>query len=103
MRVSRLSPDGTPAGFLDAVKDHKAWYASHAMKDDSFITAPVLSARKGGVAASVNEYVTIHSYGTTQPKHDAAWNAYVAKYKANATIVSETQFCLPKGAGIGVR
>ena len=103
MRVSRLSAGGTPAGFLDAVKDHKAWYVSHAMKDDSFVTAPVLVARKGGLAASANEYVTFHSYGTTQPKHDAAWDAYVAKYKANATIVSETRFCVLKGTRIAAR
>ncbi len=101
MRVSKLSASGTPAGFLDAVKDHKAWYASHGMKDDSFVTAPVLTPAKGGMKPSASEYVTFHVYGAAEPKHDAAWDAYVAKYKANATIDSETRFCLPKGASIG--
>jgi len=102
MRVSKLSASGTPAGFLDAVKDHKAWYASHGLKDDSLTTVPALTAVKGGLKSSVTEYVTFHVYGSTeQPKHDAAWDAYVAKYKANATIVGETRFCLPKGTAIG--
>ena len=102
MRVSKLSASGTPAGFLDAVKDHKAWYASHGFKDDSFVTAPVMVAAKGGMKPSASEYVTFHVYGGTKdPTHDAAWDAYVAKYKANSTIDSETRFCLPKGAVIG--
>ncbi len=101
MRVSKLSAAGTPAGFLDAVKEHKAWYASHGFKDDVFITGPVLVSEKGGAKPSASEFVTIHVYGDKQPTHDAAWNAYVAKYKANSTIDSETRFCLPKGATIG--
>ena len=101
MRVSKLSAGGTPAGFLDAVKDHKAWYAGHGMKDDAFVTAPVLAPAKGGLKPSASEYVTFHVYGTKEPKHDAAWDAYVAKYKANATIASETRFCLPKGTVLG--
>ena len=101
MRVSKLSASGTPAGFLDAVKDHKAWYASHGFNDDSFVTGPALTPGKGGMKPSASEYVTFHNYGGKEPKHDAAWDAYVAKYKANATIASETRFCLPKRASIG--
>jgi hypothetical protein len=103
MRVSKLGAAGTPAGFLDAVKDHKAWYASHGFKDDSFVTAPVLVPAKGGMKPSASEYVTFHVYGDKEPKHDAAWDAYVAKYKANATIDSETRFCLPKGTSIAAK
>ncbi len=103
MRVSKLSASGTPAGFLDAVKDHKAWYASHGFKDDVFVTAPVLVAEKGGMKPSASEYVTFHVYGDKQPTHDAAWDAYVAKYKANSTIESETRLCLPKGAVIAAK
>ena len=101
MRVSKLSASGTSVGFLDAVKDHKAWYASHGMKEDAFVTAPVLVPAKGGLKPSASEYVTFHVYGAKEPVHDGAWNAYVAKYKANSTIDSETRFCLPKGAAIG--
>ncbi len=134
MRVSKLNAAGTPAGFLDAVKDHKAWYASHGYSD-SFVTGPALVPEKGGMKPSASEYVTFHVYGEKkqtvggsldafaakvgvggkvavdhkrvtgegQPVHDAAWDAYVAKYKANATIDSEQRFCLPKGTSIAAR
>ncbi len=104
MRVSKLNAAGTPAGFLDAVKDHKAWYASHGFKDDAFVTGPTLVPEKGGMKPSASSYVTFHVYGSdTNPKHDAAWDAYVAKYKANSTIDSETRFCLPKGTSIAAK
>ncbi len=101
MRVSKLTAAGTPAGFLDAVKDHKAWYASHGFKDDQFVTAPALVPEKGGLKPSASEYVTFHVYGDAEPKHDAAWDAFVAKYKANATIAGETRMCLPRGTILG--
>ncbi|MBV8972201.1 MAG: hypothetical protein JO290_07905 [Sphingomonadaceae bacterium] len=101
IRVSKLTAAGTPAGFLDAVKDHKAWYAAHGFKDDQFVTAPALAPDKGGLKPSASEYVTFHLYGDAAPKHDAAWDAYVAKYRANSTIESEVRVCLPKGATIG--
>jgi hypothetical protein len=42
--------------------------------------------------------LTIHVYSiSAAPKRDAAWEAYVAKYRANASIDSETRTCLPKG------
>ncbi|MBC7495895.1 MAG: hypothetical protein H7243_01860, partial [Sphingomonadaceae bacterium] len=65
------------------------------------VTAPVLVPAKGGLKPSASEYVTFHVYGAKEPVHDGAWNAYVAKYKANSTIDRETRFCLPKGAAIG--
>ncbi|UAJ10334.1 hypothetical protein [Polymorphobacter megasporae] len=101
MRTSVLTATGTPAGFLDAVKDHKAWYASHGFKNDSFVTSPAIVGIRGAMQPSSRKYVTFHVYGGQQdPKHDAAWDAYVTKYKANATIDSEERFCLPKGASI---
>ncbi len=102
MRVSVLTATGTPAGFMDAVKDHKAWYASHNFKDDVFTTGPALVGDRGASERSGRKFVTFHTYGgEANPKHDAAWDAYVAKYKANATIESDQRFCLPKGATIG--
>ncbi len=73
------------------------------MKDDVFVTAPALVPEKGGMKPSASEYVTFHVYGAQEPKHDAAWDAYVAKYKANSTIASDTRFCLPKGAAIAAK
>ncbi|MGI4880107.1 MAG: hypothetical protein ACRYG4_21755 [Janthinobacterium lividum] len=103
MRVSRLIPGGTVAGFNEAVHDHAAWYASHGLKDDSFVTAPTVTPGRGSTTLSTTTFVTIHVYGSGEPKHDAAWDAYVGKYRANSTIASEARFCLPKGAAIAAR
>jgi len=98
MRVSKLKPGGSMAGFAEAAKDNAAWYASHGLKADRFLTAPVYEQADGEARPSVTRVMTIHVYGgTTTPKKDAAWAAFVAKYKANSTIESETRACLPKG------
>jgi len=112
MRVSRLVPGGSIAGFEEAVRDHKAWYVSHGLKDDRFVTAatilpnrrPDRGPDRAAAATPAATFVTFHVYGGGgEPRHDAAWMAYVAKYKANATIASEARFCLPKGETIGAR
>ncbi len=96
LRVSRLTPNGTLAGLADAVKAQRAWYMSHGYKSDSVVMATLLD----GSRVSTREFVTIHTRTGTAPelKRDAAWEAFVAAYKANSTIGSETRFCLPRGA-----
>ena len=96
LRVSRLTANGTMAGFADAVKAQRAWYAARGYKGDSVVMATVLD----GGRVSAREFVTIHTRIGTAPdlKRDAAWGAFVAKYQANSTINGETRFCLPKGA-----
>jgi hypothetical protein len=95
MRVSKLTATGTKAGFDEAVAAHKAWYAKAGLKDQ-FYAGPVLEPAKGGMRASDTQFVTVHVYGDTEPKRDAAWDDFVAKYKANSSIASETRYCLPK-------
>ena len=98
VRVSKLKPGGSMAGLLDAAKDNGAWYGAHGLKADRFATAPVYEQADGEPKPSVTRLMTFHVYGTdTKPKHDAAWNAFVAKYKANSTIESENRVCVPKG------
>ena len=98
MRVSKLKPGGTMAGFADAVKANAAWYASHGLKDDRIAMAPVFEASDGSDKPSVDKAMSIHIYGSaTAPKKDAAWTAFVDKYKANSSIESEVKVCLPKG------
>jgi hypothetical protein len=98
IRVSKLKPGGSMAGFAEAAKDNAAWYASHGMKGEKFVTAPVYEQSDGEPKPSVTRVMTLHVYGgTAQPKRDAAWDAFVTKYKANSTIESETRACLPKG------
>lgn len=103
LRESKLTATGTKAGLMDAFADHKAWYAKAGLSD-SFVMGPALDAAKGGQRASDTRFASIHVYGTKPlPKRDAAWDAYVAKYKANASIGKEVRFCLPKGAVFAVR
>ena len=98
MRVSKLKPGGSMAGFAEAAKANAKWYTDHGLKADRFITAPVYEQSDGEAKASVTRVLTIHVYGGTEmPKHDAGWDAFVAKYKANSSIESETRACLPKG------
>jgi hypothetical protein len=46
---------------------------------------------------SPDQVMTFHNHATSVPKekHDAAWDAYVAEYKANSEISSETIVCMP--------
>ena len=99
MRVSKLKPGGSMAGFADAARDNARWYAAHGMKDDRFVVAPVYEQSGGEAKPSVTRIATFHVYGSAkQPKPDAAWAAFVAKYQANSSIESTTQVCLPKGS-----
>ena len=68
------------------------------MKGERFVTAPVYENSGGEPKPSVTRIATLHVYGSTvAPKPDAAWDAFVAKYKANSSIESDVQLCLPKG------
>ncbi len=103
MRTSKLTATGTKAGLMEAFAAHKAWYAANGLKDQ-LTMGPVLVPAKGGMRASDTAFASVHVYGAADaPKHDAAWDAYVAKYKANSSIASETRFCLPKGAAVMAR
>ena len=100
MRVSKIIPGGSMAGFREAARDHANWYRAKGLPVTQF-TAPVMvySAKAKAQVASVREIVTVRLGSADVPrgKQDAGWAAFVAKYKANATIVSETRTCFPKG------
>ena len=100
IRVSKISPKGSTAGFEKAVADHAKWYADHGYGEDKIVSAPILvydEANKTEVQAT-NELMTIHTNAHPVPrdKHDAAWDAYVAEYRANAEYGAETTACMPK-------
>ncbi len=97
LRESKLTATGTKAGLMEAFADHKAWYAKAGLTD-SFTMGPALDPAKGGMRASETRFVSLHVYGAKEPKRDAGWEAFVAKYKANSSIGTEVRFCLPKGA-----
>ena len=98
VRISKITPTGSMAGFEKAVADHAKWYADHGLKD-VIVAAPILkydAASKSLVKVGDQE-MTFHMHSTPVPmdKHDAAWNAYVAEYRANSDITSETMACMP--------
>ena len=97
IRVSAIKPTGSMDGFRKAASAHAGWYKSHGYKTVQSIV-PVLSYDQptDSERVSATEIVTIRT-GDDVPrdKHDAAWDAYVAQYKANSDIVAERRVCLP--------
>ena len=97
IRLSKIKPGGSMAGFRDAVAAHTRWYQAHGYRIEQRI-APVLVSAKGKMSASPDEVMTFStSDSVTREKHDAGWDAFVAKYRANSEIEKETIVCLPKG------
>jgi hypothetical protein len=99
VRLSKIIPGGTMDGFKKAVADHSKWYADHGYPEDRQVLAPVLvyDQAKSVWGIATDQVMTIHTHATSVPmaKHDAAWDAYVAEYKANSDIVSSTAVCMP--------
>jgi hypothetical protein len=100
VRTSRILPKGSMAGFREAARDHAAWYRTKGMAVTQFV-APVIvySPKAKAQVASDREVITVRLGSADMPRgsQDAEWKAFVAKYKANATIVRETRTCFPKG------
>lgn len=100
IRVSKITPTGSMAGFREAARDHANWYRAKGLPVTQF-TAPVMvySAKAKAQVASTQEIMTVRLGKADVPRgnQDAGWAAFVAKYKANAIIVSETRTCFPKG------
>jgi len=95
IRVSKIKPGGTMAGFREAVAAHTRWYQSHGYRINQRI-APVIVSANGKMQLSPDEVLTLAtSADVPRDKHDAGWDAFVAKYRANSTIERETIACLP--------
>lgn len=99
IRLSKVTPTGSMAGIEKAVADHAKWYADHGFTEDRIIIAPVLvyDAANKTMRVAADQVMTLHMHSHEVPKdkHDAAWDAYVAEYKANSDVASETVVCLP--------
>ncbi len=99
MRISKVTPSGSMAGIEQAVADHDKWYADHGFTEDRIILAPILvyDAANKAMRVAPDQVMTIHMHSHEVPKdkRDAAWDAYVAEYKANSDVASETVVCLP--------
>src|SRR5438034_10749585 len=88
VRLSKLKPSGSMAGFEKAVAAHARWYASHGYRQDRLVTAPVVAFDRKAKRNTVvkDQILTIHYNAQTVPqtKRDKAWDDYVALYKANS-------------------
>jgi len=94
IRLSKIKPGGSMAGFRDAVTAHTRWYKAHGYRIEQRI-APVVQFSKGKAGASSHEVMTFAtSDDVPREKHDAAWQAFVAKYRANSEIERETIVCM---------
>jgi hypothetical protein len=100
IRISRIARSGTMAGFDKAVADHAKWYADHGFDKDRIFAAPMLVTDETThkLAPSPDTMMSFHTHDHEVPKsmEDAAWNAFVAEYRANSVIVSTTHVCLPE-------
>ena len=97
MRQSTVKP-GQMALFLKAVGDHQAWYQAHGLKD-RILVGRVLSGDAGPDGFSSSKVMTLHTDLTNMapPAHaadDAAWNAYVAEYKASSDLGDTSVVCV---------
>ena len=94
IRLSKIKPGGSLAGFKEAVAAHTRWYKAHGYRIEQRI-APVVVFAKGKGSATPQEVMTFAtSDDVPRDKHDAAWNAFVAKYRANSDIERETIVCM---------
>ena len=94
IRLAKIKPGGSMAGFRDAVAAHTRWYQQHGFKIAQRI-APVLVTGKGKVQDSPDEVMTIAtSADVPRSQHDAGWAAFVAKYRANSVIEKEAVVCM---------
>jgi hypothetical protein len=100
VRMSTIKPTGSMAGFSEAARDHLKWYRDHGYTANQITSYPVLETKDQGKtwAVSQTQVLSIHKNdpGVPRDKRDAAWDAYVAKYRANSDITTETYVCMPK-------
>ena len=94
IRLSKIKPNGSMAGFRDAVAAHTRWYKAHGYRIEQRI-APVVRFAKAKAGSAPQEVMTFAtSDDVPREKHDAAWEAFVAKYRANSDIERETIVCM---------
>lgn len=96
VRHSKIKAGATMAEFEAAAAAHRAWYTSRGYKL-TMVLAPVLHYQ-GGVPSVAKDEVMSFASGDNVPrdKQDAAWNAFVAKYRASSDLTFEQVVCMPK-------
>jgi len=93
IRHSLVKP-GRWATFEGAVAAHNAWYVAHGNKTRTKLSR-VIALRSGAPSLSTSEAVTMTVYtDAPQPAHDAAYDAFTAKYRASSTLKDEARICM---------
>lgn len=99
VRISEITASGTVKGFMDAVAAHRAWVLSHGLTKDEIVTVPVIvrDDRTHARSYSDKQFWSIHIHGSNdpEPKHDAAYDAFVKRYRDNSDIKAAYDICLP--------
>jgi len=98
LRTNTLKSPQARAAFEKAAQDHMAWYRSHGFKVNRQLVGSVMVFDEATKSWSVSptEMMTLHidNPGVPPAQHDAAWDAYVAEYRASSDIASEKMVCL---------
>jgi hypothetical protein len=97
IRDSAILPGKLPL-FEKAVADQTVWYARHgASATPKLLRIVRRDPQTGATSYAVDEAMTatIHQPGVASAPHDAAWDAFVAEFRASSTIKSETAVCWP--------
>jgi hypothetical protein len=97
IRTDTINP-GKFDEFKEAVRGNQAWYTAHGMKDKVLLGQVVnMQGPNGSAAFSTDTAMTVHTGidpNADDPAHDAAYGAFVAKYKDSSTIKSTTMVCV---------
>jgi hypothetical protein len=101
VRHSVIKPEAGMDKFLAAVAAQKAWYQSHGLKEDIVFATKIIDRdpATGKQSYSSTEALTFHYYPSTvggEPKHDAAWDAFVKLFSDSSTIKDTYFVCVPK-------
>jgi len=97
VRTDTINP-GKLDEFKQAVRDNQAWYKAHGMKDRVLLGQVVtMQGPNGSAAYMADAALTIHTDidpNAPDVAHDAAYGAFVAKYKDSSVIKSTTMVCV---------
>jgi hypothetical protein len=97
IRTDTINP-GKFDEFKDAVRGNQAWYTAHGMKDKVLLGQVVnMQGPNGSATFATDTALTVHTGidpNADDPAHDAAYGAFVAKYKDSSTIKSTAMVCV---------
>lgn len=97
VRLTEMTNGSTVDQYMQALAQHKAWFAKHGYKDQIF-AAQILERDPDGAAHfSKHQLITYHFIepGSKPPVHDAEWDAYVKAYASISSIKESYVACIP--------